>query len=66
MSDKTDMSCEDCKNSPKTYEEYCIGRSNPNMYCRDAYTEKSYLCSNYVESKVKFDKETQRWLSNTD
>lgn len=53
------MSCKDCKYSPKTYEEYCIGQSNPNMYCRDAYAEKSYLCD---ESEVKFDKETQRWL----
>lgn len=41
------MSCRECKNSPKTYEEYCIAQSNPSIYCPDAYTEKSYLCGNY-------------------
>lgn len=41
------MSCKECINSPKTYWEYCIGQSRPNIYCPDAYTEKSYLCGNY-------------------
>lgn len=41
------MSCRECENSPKTYEEYCIAQSNPSIYCPDAYTEKSYLCGNY-------------------
>ena len=41
------MSCEECIYSPKTYEEYCLGQSNPSKYCPDAYTEKSHLCGNY-------------------
>ena len=41
------MSCKECAYSPKTYEEYCIGQSNPSMYCPDAYTEISHLCGNY-------------------
>ena len=52
------MSCKECENSPKTYEEYCIGQSNPSMYCPDAYTEKSYLCGNYdVEKSHKAESE---------
>lgn len=52
------MGCNECIYSPKTYEEYCISQSNPDVYCPDAYTEKSYLCGNYcnkdkVESEGK-------------
>ena len=39
------MSCKQCEYAPKTYEEYCIGQSNPSIYCPDAYTEKSHLCN---------------------
>ena len=45
------MSCKECKYSPKSYEEYCIAQSNPKEYCSDAYTEKSYLCSEYNVDK---------------
>lgn len=52
------MSCKECIYSPKTYEEYCIGKSNPNIYCPDAYTEKSYLCGNYdVDKQFKSESE---------
>lgn len=45
------MSCKNCKYSPKTYEEYCIGQSNPAVYCPDAYTERSQFCLMYEEDK---------------
>ena len=56
------MSCEECKYSPKTYEEYCIRQSNPSMFCPDAYTEKAHLCNNYHAKKLaKWDeKESER------
>ncbi|MCR4687708.1 MAG: hypothetical protein K5659_09065 [Lachnospiraceae bacterium] len=55
------MSCEECKHSPKTYEEYCIGKSNPTMYCPDAYTEKSHLCGNYdVKESYKAESEDRK------
>ena len=46
------MSCKECKNTPKTYEEYCIGQRNPSVYCPDAYTEKSHLCGNYEKEDI--------------
>ena len=47
--EKEIVTCKDCKNSPKTYEEYCIGQSNPDIYCPDAYTDKSHLCGYVAE-----------------
>lgn len=44
------MSCKECEYSPKTYEEYCIGQTNPSIYCPDAYTKKSHLCGNYEDT----------------
>ena len=41
------MSCWDCKYAPKTYEEYCMCKSKPDIYCPDAFTEVSHLCGNY-------------------
>ena len=46
------MGCNECKNSPKTYEEFCMSQSNPSVYCPDAYTEKSHLCGNYGKKEV--------------
>lgn len=46
------MSCEECKYSPKTYEEYCLSRHNYSGYfCPDSYTEISHLCGNYGEEE---------------
>ena len=41
------MSCNECKHSPKTYEEYCMGQKDPSTYCPDAHTERAHLCGNY-------------------
>ena len=53
------MSCKECKNSPKTYEEYCMGQRNPSVYCSDAYTEKSHLCGNYEKEDIPQKSEEQ-------
>ena len=45
------MSCKECENSPKTYEEYCIAQNNPSVYCPDAYTENAHLCNNFGNDK---------------
>lgn len=50
---KQNMSCKECKHSPKTYEEYCIGQRNPSAYCPDAYTEKAQYCGNYDKSNAE-------------
>ena len=49
------MSCEDCINSPKTYDEYCISKSCPGVYCPDAYTELAQYCGNYNKSTEEGD-----------
>lgn len=41
------MGCKECAYAPKTYEEYCIAKSNPKRYCPDAYTVKALYCGNY-------------------
>jgi hypothetical protein len=54
------MICKKCKYSPKTYGEYCIAQSNPNIYCPDAYTEKASFCGNYDKLKECNDCKTPR------
>lgn len=45
--------CNNCKYSPKTYEEYCIAQRNPVLFCVDAFTEKSQWCGNYGKKVTK-------------
>ncbi len=50
------MSCKECEYSPKTYEEYCKGQTNPSVCCPDAYTEKAQYCGNYDKSSAESEK----------
>lgn len=51
------MSCSKCEYCPKTYDEYCISKSNPSVYCPDAFTDRSYLCGNYWKEETSSESE---------
>lgn len=54
------MGCADCKCSPKTYEEYCIGQKEPGAFCPDAYTDISHLCGNYGGESTQQESEKKK------
>ena len=58
------MGCADCKCSPKTYEEYCIGQKEPGAYCPDAYTDISHLCGNYGGENTQQESEDKNERAN--
>ena len=47
------MSCSKCEYAPKTYEEYCISKKQPQSFCPDAYTEKAQYCGNYEKQQAE-------------